>query len=130
MAASPPLKVFLCHASEAVIVCFSSVSVNKEGYVQKEIKYAQEVQKEKPEGTIFFIPLQLEACEMPFSLRGIQWGHYYEVDGYENVEVIYRLPKSLKLRKPNNSPYAVARDLSRVFGRHKCRPTKELRKVS
>ncbi|MEW6285516.1 MAG: toll/interleukin-1 receptor domain-containing protein [Chloroflexota bacterium] len=116
MADSPPLKVFLCHASEdkpivrelferlqadgfapwldseallpgqdrdleiqkvmrqsgAVIVCFSSVSVSKEGYVQKEIKYAQDIQKEKPEETIFFIPLQLEECEMPFSLRGIQ----------------------------------------------------------
>ncbi len=128
-APAPPLKVFLCHASEdkpivrelferlkadgfdpwldsdallpgmdwdleiqkamraseAVIVCFSSVSVSKEGYVQKEIKYAQEIQKEKPEGTIFFIPLQLEACEMPFRLRGVQWGHYYEPDGYEKL---------------------------------------------
>lgn len=37
MAASLPLKVFLCHASEAVIVCFSSVSVNKEGYYVKNI---------------------------------------------------------------------------------------------
>ncbi|GAB4459713.1 MAG: hypothetical protein Kow0070_15050 [Anaerolineales bacterium] len=129
MADTPPLKVFLCHASEdkpivrelyerlradgfapwldseallpgqdwdleiqkamrasdAVIVCFSSVSVSKEGYVQKEIKYAQEIQQEKPEGTIFFIPLQLEACEMPFRLRGIHWGHYYEPDGYEKL---------------------------------------------
>ncbi|MEP0803920.1 MAG: TIR domain-containing protein, partial [Chloroflexota bacterium] len=129
MADTPPLKVFLCHASEdkpivrelydrlradgfdpwldseallpgqdwdleiqkamraseAVIVCFSSVSVSKEGYVQKEIKYAQEIQQEKPEGTIFFIPLLLEECEMPFSLRGIHWGHYYEPDGYEKL---------------------------------------------
>lgn len=41
---SRKLKVFLCHASEAAIVYFSSVSVSKEGYVQKEIKYAQEIQ--------------------------------------------------------------------------------------
>ncbi|MEJ5241093.1 MAG: TIR domain-containing protein, partial [Anaerolineales bacterium] len=71
--------------SDAVIVCFSRVSVAKEGYVQKEIKYAQEIQKEKPEGTIFFIPLQLEACEMPFRLQGIPWGRYYEEGGYAKL---------------------------------------------
>ncbi len=73
------------HASEAVIVCFSDISVVKEGFVQKEIKYAQEIQKEKPEGTIFFIPLQLEECEMPFGLRSVHWGHYYEPDGYKKL---------------------------------------------
>ncbi len=73
------------HESDAVIVCFSTVSVTKEGYVQKEIIFAQDIQNEKPEGTIFLIPLQLEICEMPFSLRFVQWGHYFEPDGYEKV---------------------------------------------
>jgi hypothetical protein len=70
-------------SSDAVIVCLSKISVVKEGYVQKEIKYAQEIQKEKPEGTIFLIPLQLEKCEIPFSLQDVQWGEYFESDGFE-----------------------------------------------
>jgi hypothetical protein len=72
-------------ASDVVIVCFSKVSVEKEGYVQKEIKFAAEIQKEKPEGTIFLIPVQLEECELPHSLRNVQWGKYFESDGYEKI---------------------------------------------
>ena len=71
--------------SDAVIVCLSQISVVKEGYVQKEIKYAQEIQKEKPEGTIFLIPMQLEECEVPFSLQDVHWGHYFEEDGFEKL---------------------------------------------
>jgi hypothetical protein len=72
-------------SSDAVIVCFSKVSIEKEGYIQKEIKFAAEIQKEKPEGTIFLIPMQLEECEIPYSLKDVQWGRYFEADGYERI---------------------------------------------
>src|SRR6476620_3487376 len=42
--------------SDIVIVCLSAKSVNKEGFVQKEIKVALDAADEKPEGTIFVIP--------------------------------------------------------------------------
>ena len=71
--------------NDAVIVCLSKISVVKEGYVQKEIKYAREIQKEKPDGTIFLIPLRLEECEIPFSLQDVQWGEYFESDGFEKL---------------------------------------------
>jgi tetratricopeptide (TPR) repeat protein len=79
-------------SSDAVIVFLSRISVDKEGYVQKEIKYAQEIQKEKPEGTIFLIPLQLEECKVPFRLSDVQWGHYFEANGFE------KLAKALNVR--------------------------------
>ncbi|MCZ2289858.1 MAG: toll/interleukin-1 receptor domain-containing protein [Anaerolineales bacterium] len=72
-------------ASQAVIVCLSEAAIVKEGYIHTEIKTAQSLQMEKPEGTIFFIPLQLEECEPPFSMREIQWGKYHEPDGYERL---------------------------------------------
>jgi hypothetical protein len=72
-------------SSDAVIVCFTKVSVEKEGYIQKEIKLATEIQKEKPEGTIFLIPIQLEECDIPYSLKSVQWGKYFEIDGYEKI---------------------------------------------
>jgi len=71
--------------SDAVIVCLSEISVKKEGYVQKEIKYAREILKEKPDGTIFLLPVQLEDCEIPYSLQAVQWGKYHEPDGYEKI---------------------------------------------
>ena len=79
-------------ASDAVIVCLSNASIQKEGYVQKEIKTAQRILDEKPEGTIFLLPVQLEDCEIPFSLRDVQWARYYEPDGYEKIV------KALKFR--------------------------------
>lgn len=79
-------------ASDAVIVCLSEISVRKEGYVQKEIKYAQEILKEKPEGTIFLLPVQLEECKIPYGLQAVQWGKYHQPGGYEKIV------KSLKIR--------------------------------
>lgn len=79
-------------ASQAVIVSLSEAAIVKEGYIHTEIKTAQSLQLEKTEGTIFFIPLQLEKCDLPFSMRDIQWGRYFEPDGYE------RLVKALNKR--------------------------------
>src|SRR5688500_14927865 len=38
--------------SDVVVVCLSKKSVTKEGYIQKEIRFALDSAKEKPEGTI------------------------------------------------------------------------------
>ena len=46
--------------SDAILVCLSHSSVEKEGYIQKEIKFALDVADEKPEGTIFIIPIKLD----------------------------------------------------------------------
>lgn len=58
--------------SDVVIVCLSQSSINKKGYVQKEIKYALDVADEQPEGAIFLIPVKLEECEIPGRLSHLQ----------------------------------------------------------
>lgn len=72
-------------ATDIVIVCLSNGSINKEGYIQKEIKYVLDVADEKPEGTIFVIPLKLEPCEVPERLIAWQWVNYYEEGSYKRV---------------------------------------------
>ena len=52
-------------SSDIFIVCLSGQSITKEGYVQKEIRFALEAAQEKPEGTIYIIPLRLEECRSP-----------------------------------------------------------------
>ncbi len=52
--------------SDAILVNFSKKSLAKEGYIQREYKKALDYQKEKPEGTIFVIPVRLDNCEIPF----------------------------------------------------------------
>lgn len=78
--------------AHAVLVCLSNKSITKEGYVQKEIKFALDAADEKPEGVIFLIPVKLEPCQVPGRLSRWQWVNYYEEGSYK------RLLKALKLR--------------------------------
>ncbi len=76
--------------SQAILLCFSKLSVAKEGYIQREYKKAMDLQEEKPAGTIYVIPLRLDDCQVPFSIRELQYVDY--PDGYE------RLVKALNIR--------------------------------
>lgn len=78
--------------SDAIIILLSKTSVDKEGYVQKEIKFALDKALEMPEGRIFVIPARLDECEVPRSISGYHWVDLFEEGGYE------KLMKSLKLR--------------------------------
>ncbi|MBK9210261.1 MAG: TIR domain-containing protein [Anaerolineales bacterium] len=71
--------------SDAIIICLTKSSINKEGYIQKEIKFALDKALEMPEGRIFLIPVKLEECEVPFSLSRYQWVELYKSGGYEKL---------------------------------------------
>lgn len=85
-------------SSDIVIVCLSRNSINKAGYVQKEIKFALDIADEQPEDTIFLIPLKLEECEVPERLSELQWVSYFEEKGYQ------RLLKALRKRTESLTP--------------------------
>jgi outer membrane protein assembly factor BamD (BamD/ComL family) len=78
--------------ADVVVICLSKKSITKEGYVQKEIRFALDIAEEKPEGTIFLIPARLEDCIVPERLSRWQWVDLYEENGF------IRLLRSLKLR--------------------------------
>jgi len=71
--------------SQVVLVCLSASSLTKEGYVQREIKRALDLAEEKPEGTIFVIPVRLEAVTVPDRLRQWQWVNLFDPDGYDRL---------------------------------------------
>ncbi len=73
------------HESDVVLICLSSGSINKKGYVQKEIKFALDAADEQPEGTIFLIPVRLENCKVPDRLSEWQWVNLYEANGFERL---------------------------------------------
>lgn len=94
-------------SSDVVLVGFSKESINKEGYIQKEIKLALDVAEEKPDGTIFIIPVRFESCLLPSRLSKYHWVNYYEPDGYRqiikslqsraislNISIVYKIPLS------------------------------------
>jgi hypothetical protein len=80
------------HDADVVVICLSKKSITKEGYVQKEIKFALDIAEEKPEGTIFLIPARLEDCVVPERLSRWHWVDLYEENGF------VKLLRSLKLR--------------------------------
>ena len=55
----------------------SNHSVQKEGFIQRELNYAWEISLEKPRNIIFLIPFRLDECEVPRYLRSRQWGDYF-----------------------------------------------------
>ena len=82
--------------ADVVIVCLSNNSVTKEGYVQRELKFVLDIALEKPEETIFIIPLRLDECNPPRRLRSWQYADYFPAN---SREIAYkRLLASLKLR--------------------------------
>ena len=82
--------------TDAVIICLSTHSVSKEGYLQKELRFILNIAEEKTEDTIFIIPLRLDGCEVPRRLRQLQWVDYFPA---EQQEAAYqRLLESLKAR--------------------------------
>lgn len=78
--------------SDVVLVCLSHASINKIGYVQREIRFALDVAEEQPEGLIYIIPVKLEECSIPERLRKWQWVDLFRENGYD------RLTLSLKAR--------------------------------
>ncbi len=78
--------------SDVVLVCLSKSSINKEGYVQKEIRFALDIAGEKPDGTIFLIPVKLEDCIVPERLNEWHWLNYFQDGAFE------RLMRSLRKR--------------------------------
>jgi hypothetical protein len=72
-------------ASDVVVICLSTSSTTKSGFVQREIKYAMELAEEQPEGAIFLIPLRLEECNVPQSLSKLHWIDYFKPDGYQHL---------------------------------------------
>ncbi len=81
--------------SDVVIICLSSHSVTKEGFVNKEIKFALDTADQKPEGTIFIIPARLDKCKIPERMRNLQGVDLFSKNGYEF------LLKALRVRANN-----------------------------
>ncbi len=77
--------------SDIIVACFSSRSVIKKGYVQKEYRLALDTYSERPPGSIFLIPLKLDECEIPYieafsvNIRDLHWIDYSKEDGLSRL---------------------------------------------
>lgn len=66
-------------------MCISRNSTTKDGFVQKEIKFALDVAEEKPEGKRYLIPALMEPCAVPERLRKWHWVDLSNEQGYSKL---------------------------------------------
>ncbi len=85
------------HNSHAVIIFLSSIAVRTEGFFHKELKLALDTAAEKPDGTIFIIPIRLDICDVPERLRPYQYIDYFG-DEVHKDRVYSSLISALKIR--------------------------------
>jgi hypothetical protein len=64
-------------STDVVIVLLSNNSVTKEGYIQKELRFVLDISNEKPDETIFVIPVRLDDCSIPRRLKKWQYVDYF-----------------------------------------------------
>jgi hypothetical protein len=76
-----------CHI---VIVILSSRSVTKEGYVQKEIRFALERAEEMPEDRVYIIPALIEPCPIPRRLAKWQAVSLFAEGGRDRLIAVLR----------------------------------------
>jgi len=101
--------------SDAVIVCLSTASVEKTGYVQKELRRVLDAAEYQPEGRIFVIPIRFEPCRVPEQLSHWQYADLFMENGYE------RLRDALTTRAGVPGPTPPERDVTP----HEERPAKK-----
>ena len=71
--------------SDIVLLCFSRTSVNKRGYVQRELRMALDLAEEQPLDMIFLIPVRLDECRVSTRLGHLQWVNLFEEGGSKKL---------------------------------------------
>jgi hypothetical protein len=85
------------HESHAVIVFLSKIAIESEGFFHKELNLALDTAEEKPDGTIFIIPIRLDICDVPLRLSQYQYVDYFG-DDLKRERVYENLLTALGLR--------------------------------
>lgn len=109
-----------------ILAFCSRESVSKSGYVNKEIREAVEIWKEKVENAIFIMPCRLDNCEPPESLSRFHWTNLY-ADGELEKLILTIMPRGERQRKSPTKQRHGARgplleDLTRSMGTTKQSP--------
>jgi hypothetical protein len=87
--------------SRYVLPLFSSTSIKKRGYIQKEFKFVLETIKEIPEGEIFVIPVRLDDCDIPYA----KFKRYQYVDLFPNWNKgVQKILDTMGIKNKANTP--------------------------
>ena len=71
--------------SDAILVCLSREFNKQHGFRYEELKLALKKARSLPDDEIFVIPVRLEKCDMPESLRHLHRVDLFEATGYKKL---------------------------------------------
>lgn len=83
-------------SADMVITCLSKQSLSADGYIQRELKAVVDIARDKPENSLFIVPIRLDDCDVPRSLRPWQYVDFSLVDARE--QEYGRLIQSLRIK--------------------------------
>ena len=97
-------------ASDVMLICLSKIAVNRQGYLNREIRFGLKVAETMPADRIFLIPACLDAGKVPDSLQHRHRVDVFEASGYQNLQrvLIRRARQARRL-----VPRPVSQDLPR-----------------
>lgn len=67
------------------LACLSTHAINRRGVLQRELHTALDLWQEKLDDDIYLIPVRLEPCDPPESLRKFQWVDLFAPDGWDRL---------------------------------------------
>jgi hypothetical protein len=73
-------------SSRLILILCSKHSIQKTGFVQKELRIALDKADMMPEGKILIIPVRFDRVEMPSKIRKYQWLEIESENDYHNVQ--------------------------------------------
>lgn len=71
--------------SDVIVVCLSRRFEKQQGYRHEELKLALEKANFLPDNEIFIIPVRLEECDIPESLRRLHRVDLFKTGGYKKL---------------------------------------------
>jgi hypothetical protein len=91
--------------SDFFLACLSANSVNKRGWIQKEIRDALDIWQEMLDSDIYLIPVRLEDCEVPERLRKFHWVNLFEEDGWTRLVKAIQIGMKRRLKQVPHLDY-------------------------
>jgi TIR domain len=72
-------------SADFFVPCLSGNSVDRRGFIQREMKQAVDLWKEKLNDDIYVIPVRFEECGTPDDIHSFQWLNLFESDGWTRL---------------------------------------------
>jgi hypothetical protein len=102
--------------SRIFLVCLSTTWVTDRSYAHKELRVALEIMQELPEERVFIIPARFDECQVPESVRSLQWVNLFEEDGYLRLRKALERNLTSRTRVAPAVGISSAKDLAAALG--------------